>query len=143
MFAAAAAGGGGVFVLALTSNPEGHSVQFAKTSEGRTVAQLVLDEIAQLNAGLDELGDIGVVVGPRSWQTGHDLSRVAGPILVPGLGAQGGTPDDLRILAGENRSAILPSYSREILASGPGVIGLRDAARRARDACRDALAPPA
>jgi orotidine-5'-phosphate decarboxylase len=143
MFAAAAAGGGGVFVLALTSNPEGPSVQFAKTFDGRTVAQLVLDEIAQLNAALDELGDIGVVVGAKSWQTGHDLSRVGGPILVPGLGAQGGTPDDLRNLGVQNRSAILPSYSREILASGPSVTGLRDAARRARDACRDALVPPA
>jgi orotidine-5'-phosphate decarboxylase len=143
MFAAAAAGSGGVFVLALTSNPEGPSVQFAKISDGRTVAQLVLDEIAQLNAGIDGLGDIGVVVGAKAGQTGHDLSRVGGPILVPGLGAQGGGPDDLRDLAGENRSAILPSYSREILAHGPSVTGLRDAVKRARDACRDALAPPA
>jgi orotidine-5'-phosphate decarboxylase len=38
-FDAAAAHGGGVFVLALTSNPEGPTVQHAVTADGRTVAQ--------------------------------------------------------------------------------------------------------
>src|SRR3982751_6217349 len=36
-FDAAATYGGGVFVLALTSNPEGASVQHARTGDGRTV----------------------------------------------------------------------------------------------------------
>ena len=53
---AAAAHGGGVFVLALTSNPEGPTVQHAVTADGRTVAQTVIDEISQLNGGAEPLG---------------------------------------------------------------------------------------
>ncbi len=42
--------GRGVFVLALTSNPEGAAVQRAVAADGRTVAQTVLDEAAAANA---------------------------------------------------------------------------------------------
>ena len=139
-FDAAAAHGAGVFVLALTSNPEGPGVQHAVTADGRTVAQTVIDEISQLNGGADPLGSIGLVVGATIGDTGHDLSKVNGPMLAPGLGAQGGTPDDLRRIFGENLRTVLPSYSREVLGAGPDVPGLRAAAQRAADACREALA---
>ena len=59
----AAANGLGVFVLALTSNPEGAAVQRAVGADGRTVAQTVIDEISQVNAGVEPLGDVGVVIG--------------------------------------------------------------------------------
>jgi orotidine-5'-phosphate decarboxylase len=62
-FDMAAAHGGGVFVLALTSNPEGASVQHAVAADGRTVAQTVIDEISQVNAGAVPLGSLGLVVG--------------------------------------------------------------------------------
>jgi orotidine-5'-phosphate decarboxylase len=140
MIDAAHAYGGGVFVLALTSNPEGATVQRARTPDGRTVAQTILDEIAQLNAGTSGLGSIGAVVGATIQGSDHDLSRLGGPILVPGMGAQGGRPGDLRDLAGGSRPAILPSYSRDVLAEGPDVTALRGAAGRARDACAAALA---
>jgi orotidine-5'-phosphate decarboxylase len=142
MVDAAHAHGGGVFVLALTSNPEGASVQRARCADGRTVAQAVLDEIMQLNRGTAPLGSIGAVVGATIGGNDHDLSRLGGPILVPGMGAQGGRPDDLKDLTGGKRSAILPSYSRDVLAEGPGVTALRDAAARARDACAAALNAP-
>jgi orotidine-5'-phosphate decarboxylase len=142
MVDAAYAGGSGVFVLALTSNPEGASVQRARGADGRTVAQAVLDEITQLNRGAQPLGSVGAVVGATIGGSDHDLSRLGGPILVPGMGAQGGRPDDLKDLAGGNRSAILPSYSREVLAEGPDVTALRDAAARARDACAAVLVVP-
>jgi orotidine-5'-phosphate decarboxylase len=138
-FDAAAAHGGGVFVLALTSNPEGASVQHARAADGRTVAQTVIDEISQLNAGADPLGSVGLVVGATIGDTGHDLSKVNGPLLAPGLGAQGGTPDQLRTIFGESLHNVLPSYSREVLGAGPDVAGLRAAAQRAADACRAAL----
>jgi orotidine-5'-phosphate decarboxylase len=139
-FDLAAAHGGGVFVLALTSNPEGRSVQHAVAADGRTVAQTVIDEISQVNVGVDPLGSVGLVVGATIGETGHDLSKVNGPLLAPGLGAQGGTPDDLRRIFGENLRNVLPAYSREVLEGGPDVPGLRDAAQRAADACRAALA---
>src|SRR2546423_8078490 len=88
--------GAGVFVLALTSNPEGPSVQHARTADGRTVAQLMIDEIAQVNAGAYPLGSIGAVVGATVDGTGHDLTSINGPILAPGIGAQGAAPADQR-----------------------------------------------
>jgi orotidine-5'-phosphate decarboxylase len=128
-------------VLALTSNPEGAEVQHARGADGRTVAQTVIDAISQLNGGADGLGSFGVVVGATIGRTGHDLSRLRGPLLVPGLGAQGGHPEGLREILGEDLSAVVPSYSREVLSAGPTVAGLRAAADRVAAACAAALAP--
>jgi orotidine-5'-phosphate decarboxylase len=138
-FDLAAANGAGVFVLALTSNPEGATVQHAVTSDGKTVAQRVIDEISLLNSGAQPLGYLGLVVGATIGRTGHDLSQVNGPLLAPGLGAQGATPSDLRSVFGESLRNVLPSYSREVLNAGPSVSALRDAAERAVDDCRAAL----
>ncbi|GAB1693044.1 orotidine-5'-phosphate decarboxylase [Krasilnikovia sp. M28-CT-15] len=138
-FDLAATHGAGVFVLALTSNPEGPAVQHAVAADGRTVAQTVIDEISQVNAGADPLGSLGLVVGATIGETGHDLSKVNGPLLAPGLGAQGATPADLRAVFGESVRNVLPSYSREVLGAGPSVADLRAAAARATADCRAAL----
>ncbi|MFC4064942.1 orotidine-5'-phosphate decarboxylase [Actinoplanes subglobosus] len=138
-FDSAAAHGGGVFVLALTSNPEGPAVQHAVTSSGKSVAQTVIDEISQVNAGAQPLGSLGLVVGATIGETGHDLSKVNGPLLAPGLGAQGGTPDDLRAVFGESLHNVLPSYSREVLAAGPEIGELRAATDRVLAGVRAAL----
>lgn len=133
---AAAAHGGGVFVLALTSNPEGPQVQHARVSsgrgEGRTVAGTILAEVAAVNAGQSPQGSVGVVVGATIGDTAEDLA-VNGPLLVPGLGAQGGGADDLRRLFGPVARHVLPSVSREILGAGPDPARLADAATRAGD----------
>ncbi|MFI1992720.1 orotidine-5'-phosphate decarboxylase [Actinoplanes sp. NPDC020271] len=131
--------GAGIFVLALTSNPEGASVQHAVGPGGKTVAQTVIDEISQLNAGASVLGSFGLVVGATIGKTGHDLAGVNGPLLAPGLGAQGATPDDLRSVFGDSLHNVLPSYSREVLSGGPEIAGLRAAAERVLDDCRAAL----
>jgi orotidine-5'-phosphate decarboxylase len=138
-FDLAAAHGAGVFVRALTSNPEGSTVQHAVTADGRTVAQTVIDEISQLNAGADPLGSVGLVVGATIGDTGHDLSKVNGPLLAPGLGAQGATPAGLRAIFGDSLPNVLPSYSREVLNAGPKIADLRAAAQRAATECRAAL----
>jgi orotidine-5'-phosphate decarboxylase len=136
----AGAYGGGIFVLALTSNPEGRAIQHAKIADGRTVGQLILDECAQVNAGIKPIGSVGVVVGATIGKTGHDFSAVNGPILAPGLGAQGAGAADLRIVFGPACAAVLPTYSREVLGRGPSVAGLREGAARALAACEDVLA---
>ncbi|MET0426733.1 MAG: orotidine-5'-phosphate decarboxylase [Actinoplanes sp.] len=138
-FDKAAATGAGVFVLALTSNPEGPSVQHAVAADGRTVAQTISDEISQVNRGAEPLGSLGLVVGATIGATGHDLSEVNGPLLAPGLGAQGATPADLQIVFGKNLRNVLPSYSREVLGAGPSVSDLQVAAQRAVDECRAVL----
>lgn len=139
MFELAAAEGGGVFVLALTSNPEGAAVQRARTADGRTVAQQVIDEISQLNTGAQPLGSVGLVVGATIGETGHDLAAVNGPLLAPGLGAQGASAADLRVVFGSSLPAVLPTYSREVLAAGPDLTALRGAADRVLADCQAAL----
>ncbi|WP_432843777.1 orotidine-5'-phosphate decarboxylase [Dactylosporangium sp. CA-092794] len=130
----------GAFVLALTSNPEGAAVQRAIAAGGRTVAQTIIDEISQVNAGVEPLGDVGVVIGATVGPTGHELTHLNGPILAPGLGAQGGRAEDLRAVFGDALGDVLPSWSREVLAAGPDPAALRAAVERARDSCASAIA---
>jgi orotidine-5'-phosphate decarboxylase len=119
-----------VFVLALTSNPEGPAVQHARGADGRSVAQAVVDDLAARNAGRRPLGSLGVVVGATIGAAPVDLSALNGPFLAPGIGAQGGTADDVRrIFAGATR-AVLPSVSREVLRAGPDAAALASAADR-------------
>ncbi len=121
--------GRGVFVLAATSNPEGAQVQTARLGDGRTVAQAMVDEAATRNAGTGRLGSVGVVVGATLTEA-PDLSGLGGPVLMPGVGAQGGTADDVRRLAAGNLKAVVPNVSREVLRAGPSVPALRDAVAR-------------
>jgi len=119
--------GAGVFVLALTSNPEGPQVQHARGADGRSVAQTVLDELAERNADADPVGSFGVVVGATIGSADVDFSVLNGPFLVPGIGAQGGTAEDVRRIFGDARRFVLPAVSREILRYGPDVAALRAA----------------
>jgi orotidine-5'-phosphate decarboxylase len=130
---AAAAGARGVFVLALTSNPEGPTVQRAVTPDGRSVAQSMIDGAADANKGAAPLGDVGVVIGATVGETRLDVSRLNGPILAPGFGAQGATVADLRAVFGPTMRNVLPTSSRDVLRHGPDVTALRSAALRARD----------
>jgi orotidine-5'-phosphate decarboxylase len=122
----------GLFVLALTSNPEGPEVQEARSGDA-TVADVVLGQLRELNRDADPLGSFGAVVGATIVRS-HRLD-INGPILAPGFGAQGGTVDDLRRIFGTSVRHVLPSTSRELLASG--LDGLADAADRLNDQLRE------
>ncbi len=126
----------GVFVLALTSNPEASAYQQARTAAGPSVAGSVLAELAGLNRDATPLGSFGAVVGATIGETEEDLA-INGPLLVPGIGAQGGTADDVRRLFGDVLDQVLPSSSREILAAGPDAAALHTAVGRALDAFAD------
>lgn len=119
----------GVFVLALTSNTDGHEVQHARTPDGRTVAGTVLARLAERNAGADPMGPFGAVVGATIGETAEDLA-INGPLLVPGLGAQGGTAADIHRLFSGVIDQVIPSTSRGVLGAGPDVASLRGAAAR-------------
>jgi len=133
----AAAHGRGVFVLSATSNPEGSDVQRALVG-GRTVAQSVVDAAAAVNrSAAPEPGSVGVVIGAtlvRGTGAVPDVSELGGPVLVPGVGAQGGRPDELAGLGGAQRGQLLPAVSREILRAGPDPGAIRTAGERLRDA---------
>jgi orotidine-5'-phosphate decarboxylase len=125
--AVAQAHGRGVYVLALTSNPEGPQVQHATAGDGRTVGQTVVDEAARRNAGTRP-GDVGVVVGATIGRTGTSFDALNGSILAPGLGAQGGTAAGLADVFGTALPLVLPTTSREVMVAGPDAGRLRAAA---------------
>lgn len=132
----AAAHGRGVFVLAATSNPQGPDVQGA-TVDGVTVAQRIVADAAAANRAAGA-GDVGVVVGATVADP-PDVSALGGPVLVPGVGAQGGRLDALRGLGGALPGQLLPAVSREVLGAGPDVAALRAAGERLRDAAAHLL----
>lgn len=127
--------GRGVFVLCLTSNPEGASVQHAALG-GQSVAASMVRGAAADNtdaATRGELGHVGLVVGATVGgavrDLGIDLADMNGPILAPGVGVQGATSQDLTAVFGTARANVLASSSRSILRAGPTVSALRDTAR--------------
>ena len=131
--------GRGLFVLALTSNPEGAQVQHAMR-DGRTVAGSIVDGVTEQNAADSAhgvLGSVGMVIGATLGDAvqklGLDLRSANAPLLAPGIGAQGATADDLRSVFGAALGNVLASSSREILGAGPDGAALKAAARHTAD----------
>ncbi|MGN7250279.1 MULTISPECIES: orotidine-5'-phosphate decarboxylase [unclassified Arthrobacter] len=129
----AAEHGRGVFVLALTSNPEGASVQHVGGSDSvaRRIVQAAAGENERYSGAMGSVGlVVGATVGTALADLQLDLGTVRGPILAPGLGAQGATPADLRKTFGAAYPQVLGTSSRDILKAGPGVRELTEAAER-------------
>lgn len=125
--------GRGVFVLALTSNPEGASVQHARGASGASVAGDVVSQLAEFNAHCDKLhlGPAGIVVGATVGDAierlGLDLPALRGAFLAPGVGAQGAGAAQVRQVFAGVEDAVLASSSRAILSAGPSMSALRQA----------------
>lgn len=152
----AAATGRGLFVLCLTSNKEGAEVQHARVIApdasggaagagypGASVASVMAAHAAVLNAGAEPMGSVGLVVGATvgdaARATGTDLVAVNGPLLAPGVGAQGAGARELSTTFGDARRTVLASSSRGVLAAGPDAESLVRAARAAAEEATAAL----
>lgn len=134
--------GRGVFVLGLTSNPEGAGVQHASTPAG-SVAGDIVAAASRDNADAaarGEWGHVGFVMGATIGPALDDLGlreALAGsnaPILAPGFGAQGGTVESLRAVFRDSIGRVIPTTSRDVLRHGPDVPRLVDALERTRAA---------
>lgn len=131
--------GGGVIALCRTSNPGGDDLQSLDVGGEPLyvrVAEMVADEWALR-------GDCGLVVGATYPDELHRVRKIVGdlPILVPGLGHQGGDPRAV-IAAGadsEGRGVIVSS-SRAILYASDGD-DFAEAARRVALESRSATSP--
>lgn len=131
--------GAGLFVLALTSNPEGGEVQHAVRADGRNVGATMLAHLAEENAGETPMGSFGAVVGATLGDlSSYDLD-INGPLLAPGIGAQGATPADLPGVFGAAARNVVPNVSRAVLKAGPSVAALREASVRFADEVRAAV----
>ncbi len=140
-FDLAAASGRGVIVVTRSSNPEGRALQTAATAAGPSVEDQLLADIAALNdGGLAVAGTVGVVIGATLEPSAFDLADLGGVILAPGVGVQGGTAQDVgRLFGACAPGTVLPSASRSLLAAGPDVGALREAAMAERERLRATL----
>lgn len=136
--------GRGVFVLALTSNPEGREVQHvgegsAEGSVARRIAAAAAAENAALR-GDDAWGPVGLVLGAtvaaEADRLGLDLPALGGPLLAPGFGVQGATAPGMRADFGTAWPQVLATSSRGILSAGPSVASLVDTIEENRAALR-------
>jgi orotidine-5'-phosphate decarboxylase len=139
MFEAAAGSGRGLFVVARSSNPEGAPIQDARVAGGEDVVGHVIGEVARANAGAAGLGSVGIVFGATCETEGYNLRGFGGPILAPGLGAQGATVDDIARRFAGCADRVLPAASRAVLSAGPDVGAMRAAAADLAAACGEAL----
>ncbi|WP_122820527.1 orotidine-5'-phosphate decarboxylase [Varibaculum vaginae] len=136
--------GKGVYVLALTSNPQGYEVQHAKGRDGKSVAASIISQAEQANNSNGDEGhisDIGLVVGATTGnaarELGIDFSTFSGSVLSPGIGAQGARPADIQHIFGESACRVLASTSRGISSAGPELPSLQAAARQITEQMSD------
>jgi orotidine-5'-phosphate decarboxylase len=93
---------------------------------GSTVAQSIVDAAAQANAAFG--GQVvGLVVGATHTDVGIDLAGFDGSLLVPGIGAQGGSVDSLPAVFGNAWPQVLPMVGRGVLQAGPDPEAMRAA----------------
>ncbi len=137
----ASGSGGCLLVVVRSSNPEGRAVQSAAAGDGRTVDQRLLADIGALNTRLapGRIGPVGAVVGPAAVDPPLDLAAANGLLLAPGVGAQGAEPADVAATFAACPDRVMPSASRSLLAAGPRVAALRDAAARLNEEFRALL----
>ncbi len=107
-----------VFVLCLTSNPSSRDFQTLDTG-----GMPLYERIARTAAAWAEEGEIGLVVGATKPDELRRIRGVVGdmPILIPGVGAQGGDPAQVIAAAGSIPGRTIVNVSREVLyaSSGP------------------------
>ena len=128
--------GRGVLLVTRTSNPGAADVLEHPAGEGR---RPLYERIAELALRWDPGGAVGLVAGATAPAAIAAVRRLAQhlPLLIPGVGAQGGSLEDA-VAAGldAHGGGLLLSVSRGIASSGDGPAaaarGLRDRIARVR-----------
>lgn len=120
----------GTFVLVRTSNPDSDAIQSHRLADGRTVAEMMADEVAAIgyeHRGTCGLSNVGAVVGAtKSGEAKALRHRLSDQFfLIPGYGAQGGKAEDVRDMMRDGKSpgtrGVLVTASRSVIyASGSG-----------------------
>ncbi|HJP41365.1 MAG TPA: orotidine-5'-phosphate decarboxylase [Dehalococcoidia bacterium] len=128
----------GVYVLCRTSNPSAAEFQGKDLDGGGKVFESMAIQATSWSPR------VGLVVGataPRELARVRELAPSA-PLLVPGLGAQGGTAAEVVAAAGSAAGKILATASRSIYYAGEGPAFAEAAgyaARKLRDELREAV----
>jgi orotidine-5'-phosphate decarboxylase len=129
----------GVILLCRTSNPGGSDLQFQRVGAGDTaIYELVAEKVA---AEWNTTGQCALVVGATFPGEIARVRQIVGemPLLVPGIGAQGGDIE-ATVMAGKTAagSGLMINSSRAILYAGKGE-DYAAAARKVALETRDAI----
>jgi orotidine-5'-phosphate decarboxylase len=112
--------GGGIFCIVKTSNPGGADVQDVALGDGRKLWQHVAELVRAWGeelVGERGLSAVGAVVGatfPREVAEARELLPRS-VLLLPGIGAQGGSPADVVAAFAAGRASALVSASRSVI----------------------------
>ena len=133
----AAEHGKGMFLLALTSNPDGPQVQHALSAADTPVAREIARHAEKIGGGDPHRWSsvglvVGATVGDSYRRLGLDRAAPSAPLLAPGFGAQGAGPAQMAEVFGDNAGHVLVSLSRGLLGAGPAAESLRRRAEELR-----------
>jgi len=109
------------FILALTSNKSASDFESLTLSSNEKLYQKVIEKVHQWNK---QFGNCGIVFGATQLtQLQENINLVNGlPMLLPGVGAQGGSLEDIVTLFNKHKfSTYLINASRSIIYSSDGV----------------------
>ncbi|MDP2983825.1 MAG: orotidine-5'-phosphate decarboxylase [Candidatus Latescibacter sp.] len=106
-----------VFVLCLTSNPSAGDFQTLDTGDGP-----LYERVARAAVEWAKEGEVGLVVGATRPEQLRRIREIASglPILIPGIGAQGGEIEPVISSAGYRPGFTIINSSREILYASSG-----------------------
>lgn len=126
----------GVFSLARTSNPSGSAIQAQQLQDGRTVAESIADLLATCGEkyyGQSGWSSLGAVVGATKAEEASGLrNRMPHQIfLMPGIGAQGASPQDVACCFGDGHGALVTA-SRSVIYPSPKLDWQSDIAESAK-----------
>ena len=108
----------GTFILCLTSNPGSRDFQVLKV-DNKPLYEIVAEKVVYWNKS----GNCGLVVGATAPEQLKEIRTIAEdmPLLIPGVGAQGGSLEDATINGTDRFSKIaLINVSRSVLYAGSG-----------------------
>lgn len=121
--------GKGIYLLTVTSNPGSSDVERQELADGRRVYELVGDMVRR-SVQEGSKTSVGMVVGLTNADSSILENIPDAPLLIPGLGAQGG---DLSCLNGSGHAApSLINVSRGIMYQNPELSFAEKAARFAQ-----------
>jgi orotidine-5'-phosphate decarboxylase len=122
-----------VFILCLTSNPSSADFQKQVISGGDKAGINIYELVARKAVSWTKNGNIGLVVGATSPEELGSVRQIVGediPILIPGVGAQGGDLENsLKQGANSKGQLAIINVSRNVLYASSG----DDYAERARE----------
>jgi len=105
----------GVLVYIHDSNPSAGEIQDLKLADGRAVYEVVAEKVAnEWNLNGNVWAEAGITYLPQLRRTREIIGEEM-PLLVAGVGAQGGKPEDLRGLFGAQGKRLIVNSSRGII----------------------------